>query len=333
MRLNRIIPLLSLCVVLSTQVVAETEQEAALEACILKKIQQDNNSKTVAQLKAECEEQVEGKDIAQLRTAAERATAFNPYVITPHKMNYTLPFFATNNINREVYEIRDDQWSEEMQSAEAKFQISFKVPLVSPDHYLFTEGDALAFGFTMQSWWQLYTSDLSRPFRETNYEPEFFYTMPTSWSPYDTSTMLTFGYVHQSNGRSQLISRSWNRLYADITFTKGNFLLSFKPWYIIPEGSKQTTPDEPANDNPDIGDYMGYFELTTAYKWHHYEFSIKGRQNFATNNGYAEVNFTFPLTGRLRGLVQYTTGYGESLIDYNHSQSRIGIGIALTDIM
>lgn len=92
MRLNRIIPLLSLCVVLSTQVVAETEQEAALEACILKKIQQDNNSKTVAQLKAECEEQVEGKDIAQLRTAAERATAFNPYVITPHKMNYTLPF-------------------------------------------------------------------------------------------------------------------------------------------------------------------------------------------------------------------------------------------------
>ena len=260
---------------------------------------------------------------------AERKSSFDPYIITPHKMTYFLPISYTNNINKEAYQGEGD-FAEKLNNLEAKFQISLKVPLTRSD--LFTTGDSLAFGFTLQSWWQLYNHDLSRPFRETNYQPEIFYITPLDWQPAGGSTNLTVGFEHQSNGRTQMISRSWNRLYATLTFAKDNYAVSLRPWWRIPEGDKVTTPDESGNDNPDITDYMGHFELIGAYKWNELEFAFTGRRNFSENKGGMEIGMTFPLAYKLKGYVQYAQGYGESLIDYNHYQKRIGIGIALTEI-
>lgn len=260
---------------------------------------------------------------------SERKTAFDPYIITPHKMTYLLPLSYSNNINKEAYKSEGD-FADKLNNIEAKFQISLKVPLTRDA--LFTEGDSLAFGFTLQAWWQLYNHDLSRPFRETNYQPEIFYTMPLNWQPAGGSTNLTLGFEHQSNGRTQIISRSWNRFYATFTFAKDNYALSFRPWWRIPEGDEITTPEESGNDNPDIIDYMGHFELIAAYKWNELEFAFTGRQNFRTHKGGMELGMTFPLSGKLKGYLQYNQGYGESLIDYNHSQQRIGVGIALTEI-
>lgn len=263
------------------------------------------------------------------RLSSQRKAEFDPYVITPHKMTYLLPLSVSDNINREAYD-GIGEWGEEIQSAEAKFQFSLKVPLTRDA--IFTEGDSLAFGFTLQSWWQLYNQELSRPFRETNYQPELFYTAPMDWQPYGGQTNFVVGFEHQSNGRTQMLSRSWNRLYYIFTFAKGDYAVSFRPWWKIPEGSKETTPQESGNDNIDISDYMGHFDLTFLYKWDSLEFSFVGRQNFKENNGGMELGITFPLSGKLRGYFQYTNGYGESLIDYNHSQQRFGLGIALTEM-
>ncbi|PCI51644.1 MAG: phospholipase [Gammaproteobacteria bacterium] len=263
------------------------------------------------------------------RLDAEHKSSFDPYIITPHKMTYFLPISYTNNINKEAYE-GEGNYGQKLNNIEAKFQISLKIPLTREK--LFHENDNLAFGFTLQSWWQLYNHDLSRPFRETNYQPEIFYTTPLTWQPANGKTNLVIGFEHQSNGRTQTISRSWNRLYATFTFAKDNYAISFRPWWKIPEGDKVTTPEESGNDNPDITDYMGHFELIGAYKWQEFEFAFTGRRNFKENKGAIELGMTFPLSGKLKGYLQYAQGYGENLIDYNHYQKRIGVGIALTEI-
>jgi phospholipase A1 len=215
---------------------------------------------------------------------------------------------------------------------EAKFQISFKFPL--NENPLFINGDSLHFGFTLKAFWQLYNDEASAPFRETNYNPELFYTTPLSFSPQGADTALRFGVEHESNGRTQLLSRSWNRVYTQMFYTKNNYVISLKPWYRIPEDDKESSRDAKGDDNPDIEKYMGYFELNGAIKYRQFEFTTLIRNNLRDENyGAFELGMSFPLWGRLRGYTQYFNGYGDSLIDYDHRMERIGIGFLLTDLM
>jgi hypothetical protein len=63
-----------------------------------------------------------------------------------------------------------------LDQAEAEFQLSFKFKLWED---IFGGASALWLGYTQRSFWQVYNEDLSRPFRETNYEPELIWTIPT----------------------------------------------------------------------------------------------------------------------------------------------------------
>ncbi len=313
----------------------EAEELSEYDQCVLRAMKVQTGDLTIDELHERCltatdqESELKQTDVLSERREAERSTEFQPFVMTAHRMNYILPFTYTDSVNRKAYE--DTGWAEDLRKAEAEFQISFKVPLNYSD--LFFENDALFFGFTLRSYWQVYANSISRPFRETNYQPEFFYFTPTDWKPFDGNTWLGFGIEHQSNGQRQILSRSWNRIYGSVTFEKNRLALSFRPWWRIPESDKTDENDPNGDDNPDIGDYMGHFEVGAAYKWEEFSVNFTGRENFKTHKGYAEMGMTFPIWGKVRGYAKYSTGYGENLIDYNHKQQRFGIGIAITDIL
>jgi phospholipase A1 len=309
--------------------------------CLVEQLEQAAAGVTAAEIRAVCRERIDqavtaatvipevAPSAARERMREERSTQWSPHVLTAHKQNYILPYTYVTEQNP-IYSTTND--SELADHEEAKFQISFKFPL--NERPLLVNGDALHFGFTLKSFWQLYNDEASAPFRETNYNPELFYTTPLTFTPWGADTALRFGVEHESNGRTQLLSRSWNRVYTQMFYAKDNYIISLKPWYRIPEDEKDAPDDASGDDNPDIEKYMGYFELNGAIKYQQFEFTTLIRNNLRDENfGAFELGMSFPLWGRLRGYTQYFNGYGESLIDYNHRMERIGIGFLLTDLM
>ena len=264
------------------------------------------------------------------RVRAERREAFNPYVITAHRHNYILPLSYTTSLNEAVYRENDIPLRQGLVPTEVKFQISLKTQLNERD--LLLKDDSLSLGFTLEAWWQLYSSDLSSPFRETNYTPEIFYLVPLLWGPFGGATAVVLGLEHQSNGQVQGLSRSWNRLYASLLYERGNFVASLRPWYRIPEKAKKAPGDPEGDDNPDILDYMGHGELSLAWRDSRFEYALRGRGDPLGGKGAVTLGLTYPLRGKFRGFVQYFEGYGDSLIDSDHYQRRFGIGVALTNL-
>ena len=303
------------------------------DRCILDQMGSGDDSRTLSELREFCLSIIEEREITigpiSRRIISERRTQWNRHVLTAYDKNYILPYYYSDNPNTDVYSNSND-WAEGIKNEEVKFQISLKVPLTKKD--ILRTYDAVYFGFTVTSWWQLYASDLSAPFRETNYQPELFYITPLDWHLFGGNTGLQVGFAHQSNGRTQLLSRSWNRIYVAALYEKGNMAFSLRPWYRIPESPKEDPFSSEGDDNPDIDDYMGYFDFRGAYQASRQELSFMVRNNLRSDNrGALEVGYSFPLTGHLKGFVQYFFGYGDSLIDYNHRQHCFGIGILLTD--
>ena len=266
------------------------------------------------------------------RINREDAAETNRSTLVPHRRNYFMPITYMANPNEEPFQAAGDTENQNLDNAEIKFQLSIKVPLLES---LFTENDTIYFGFTALSFWQAYNSSLSQPFRETNYEPEFFYVTPSPWKLFNSdATLLVLGFSHQSNGREAPLSRGWNRLYANLIWEEGNFVFSLKPWWRIPEPAKTDPLSAKGDDNPDIEKYMGYFEFVTAYRRGKQEYSVLVRNNLRSENrGAVQLEWTFPMYKRLRGYVEYFNGYGESLIDYNAHMQRIGVGFMLSDLL
>jgi phospholipase A1 len=264
-----------------------------------------------------------GDSALSRRLDLEKKSRSNFFSITPHRPNYILPVTYSSSPNSRPYQ---DAFGidEELDDVEVKFQLSLKFMLWED---MIGENGDLWVAYTQQSYWQLYNQDFSSPFRETNYEPEVALSFKNDYKILGfTNRLINLGFTHQSNGRSEPLSRSWNRIYASFAFDRDNLTLIFKPWYRIPE-------DDDDDDNPNIEDYIGRGEISAFYKMEKQVVGLILRNNFKTsdNRGSIQLDWSYPLTNRLKGYVQYFNGYGESLIDYNHSNKRIGVGVMLTD--
>jgi phospholipase A1 len=243
--------------------------------------------------------------------------------ILPHKPMYLLVVHHSNSLNTlPMTPTHAPPAPMDLRASEAMYQLSFKFKVLDLQDSI---GASLWAAYTQQSQWQVYNPTVSRPFRETDYEPELMlafhpdrHFLGLRWR------LLNFGLEHESNGQSDPLSRSWNRAYVQFGLEHDRFELLLRPWWRIPESLG-------SDDNPDIVDYMGYGDVVASYRVKHQTLSLLGRYNPRTHKGALEASWSFPMWRRMRGYVRVFSGYGESLLDYNWRQTTFGFGMALTD--
>ena len=257
------------------------------------------------------------------RRQLEQESSRNPFSITTHRTNYLFPVSYNEKQNRDNFKSVSSDASPD--TTELKFQFSAKVNLA--ENVLWDEYGDVYFGYTQRSWWQAFNTEASSPFRETNYEPEVFIDIDAPWEALGwVNTRNRIAVNHQSNGRSDPFSRSWNRVYLESIFQSGDWAVTFAPHWRVPES-------EGDDDNPDIERYMGYGDIRVAKRLDdNHEVSGQLRGNPSAGNMGTQIDYSWPAFNSLRAHVQYYYGYGESLIDYDHRVHRLSIGFSLNPL-
>lgn len=188
--------------------------------------------------------------------------------------------------------------------------------------------DGLWFAYSQASTWQVFNTELSRPFRTTDHEPEVMYTYPSDYQlPGGWRLRYTgLGLVHQSNGQDLPYSRSWDRLYLMAGAEFGDkFVITGRVWKRISENIAK-------DDNPDITKYLGNAELRAGWN-----VDRLNQLGVSVHGGKGAVKLEWlkaigdPTKSNLRLQTQLFHGYGDTLVDYNRKRTVFTIGVALVD--
>ncbi|MBE3667877.1 phospholipase [Vibrio navarrensis] len=227
--------------------------------------------------------------------------------ISSYEDNYALGTYTTD-VNQEEYAGTD---LEDLQNFEVKYQLSVAVPI-----YRFSKSTAIVGSYTQKSLWQLANSSISSPFRETNYKPQLFIAHQSNLLLFNH---LEAGYKHESNGRSGDLSRSWDRLYFAAERLEGPVEWGVHLWSVVGDTS----------ENRNIEDYYAPYEVWLKFYSAAGIFNTRGFYNWNDDRGGVEVGYTFYFNDIIGFYLQAYHGYGETLIDYDHNQTRIGLGFKL----
>lgn len=253
----------------------------------------------------------------------QRSALFAPRAYKPV---YLMPATWTDQVNRRPGSPAPEHSVSDplvLKAVEAKYQISLKTKFA---HSLFGTPISLWGGYTQSSRWQLYNGADSRPFRETNYEPEVMLVAPLDIDMLGWKLrMASLSLNHQSNGRALPLSRSWNRIIGGLALERGDWIAELRPWVRLGESASD-------DDNPDIADHVGRIEARVARYWGEHALSLQLRHSLRGGNrsrGSVQLDYVFPLAGALHGQLQLFSGYGESLIDYNLRQTKVGLGVTI----
>jgi len=262
----------------------------------------------------------------ELAPADKRGT-FN---YTSYRPNFFMPLHEMRSVNRNPHSPTRGTAATlpKYQNGETKLQVSMRSKLIE-DAVL--PGADLWVAYTQQSMWQLWNHDQSAPFRNTDYQPEVIYVVPTptSWQklPMGWSwRMSQAGFVHQSNGQNDPLSRSWNRVYAQIGLERDDLMFNWRLERRLKTDSKV------GDDNPDIERFLGRSEVQLAWTPDRSTYALMWRPSLS-GHGSVQLDWSYPVfkdrPDGLRWYAQLFQGYGETLLDYNFKQSSLSLGLTI----
>lgn len=248
------------------------------------------------------------------------------FLITPYRPVYVTAGRWSNDPNEKPTSENPDYslpFKVPYNNYEAKFQFSLKTKVA---RRLFWGNGDIWVAYTQKAHWQIYNEKLSRPFRELNYEPEVILNFATNYKIFGfNGKMIGLIFNHQSNGKVLPLSRSWNRVIIQAGFEKNNWQVTLRPSFRL--------KDE-VDENPAIADYVGRAEAIVVYNAGKHQLSsvIAHSMKFKDGGrGSIQLNWVFPIINNFKGMLQVSDGYGETLMDYNHRQTTIGLSISLVE--
>jgi len=213
----------------------------------------------------------------------------------------------------------------------AEFQFSLKYKLFD----LTGDWNPLAhsyFAYTQTSFWDLFSRGPS--FYDTSYKPSAFLFYPGIFQKDRFQLDLQGGYEHESNGRGGSMERSLNTIYLQPTARfdlPAHFQLTFqtRAWYYLTLGS----------NNPDLPDYRGYADLLGALAWTDPQGGEKiqfaTRLRIGDEGSHAgllfDLRFNLPHRSHFNPAIQlqYFTGYGQTLRQYDQTSHAFRAGLCI----
>ena len=252
------------------------------------------------------------------------------FVVRTYQPNFLLPAHYSSNINKAPATPThpDGGTFPQYRKTEAELQLSLRAKVL--EDVLLPHAD-LWLAYTQQSIWQMWNGQDSAPFRSSDYQPEAMFVVPVPEKTGDLGggwrwRMLLAGVAHESNGYGLPLSRSWNYAYVGTTLTHDDIALRAR--------FNQRLFEAGVDDNPHITDYIGSTELSAAWLPGETTMQLTARTSFKSfQRGSLKFEWTRPVWSvkpdGLRWYVQLFSGYGETMLDYNHRQNSIGLGFTL----
>ncbi len=221
-----------------------------------------------------------------------------------HNENYFLPLYYQTKMFKSPYD-------KPYKKFEVKLQISAKASIVKDLFW----GVGAYFAYTQKSFFQMYSRNISSPFRSTDYNPELII-----YKPFDFGLLVRLGYRHLSNGDTGDMSRSMDFAVLDLVYRISDFRATLKMWAYIDK------------DPPDIYKYIGYSDLILEYSFlrrNHLRLTVGNLvHNYKKYKGNVKLEYRFDI--RHFGIfVQYFYGYGDNLNEYKMKKHAIGLGFAV----
>ena len=224
-----------------------------------------------------------------------------------HNENYFMPFYYSIDGIRAPYK-----------KYELKMQISAKVNLLDDIFW----GIGLYFAYSQVSFFQMYSGEISSPFRDNDYMPELALYKALDWKLFGGEFYnIRFGYLHRSNGEeTRRRSRGIDRIFSELMYKNGDLKANIRAWVYL------------GYDPINIRRYIGYSDLKLRWTFlsrNHLILTINNLfHNYKHYKGSLLFEYKFDLH-RVSLYLQYFQGYGDNIYQYNIKSKNIGIGLAI----